>query len=107
MFDRRRYNLIHSEHTVEIGRGEKSTFRVGIAQIGLSQHGDILHEFYEKKDSGLFGLKQDKVQPLLLKVEGMIELALMAGPTAGLDGCDQSCLTMPRLQPGMRLNGHA
>ena len=72
---RRRYNLIHSEHTVEIGRGEKSTFRVGIAQIGLSQHGDILHEFYEKKDSGLFGLKQDKVQPLLLKVEGMIELA--------------------------------
>ncbi|MHA2097400.1 MAG: tetratricopeptide repeat protein [Candidatus Kariarchaeaceae archaeon] len=53
---------------------EKSKFRVGIAQIGLSKSGDILNENYEEKSSGLFQLRKDKVEDIRYKVKEMIEI---------------------------------
>ena len=54
-------------------------FRVGIAQIGLSQTGDILSDFYTEKSAGLFQLREDKVEAVGSKVKEMIEIAHTKG----------------------------
>ncbi|TFH06054.1 MAG: hypothetical protein E4H14_11555 [Candidatus Thorarchaeota archaeon] len=47
-----KYELVHHDLLKESEKSEKSTFRVGIAQIGLSQTGDILNDMYEEKGEG-------------------------------------------------------
>jgi predicted amidohydrolase len=54
---------------------EKSKYRVAIAQIGISQSGDILNEYYEEKSQGLFIIKKDKVEDIRSKINEMVEIA--------------------------------
>ncbi|MHA2496623.1 MAG: tetratricopeptide repeat protein [Candidatus Hodarchaeales archaeon] len=72
---KKKYKLEHLNLLKNSSKVEKSSFRVAIAQIGLSQTGDILHEFYEEKIPGFFGLRKDKVKTVESKVKEMIEIA--------------------------------
>ncbi|MFX0183639.1 MAG: tetratricopeptide repeat protein [Candidatus Hodarchaeota archaeon] len=67
-------NLIKDTHEIE-----KDKFRVAIAQIGLSQTGDILKEFYKETTAGFFRLHKDKVEAVRSKVRKMIEIAQTNG----------------------------
>ncbi len=53
----------------------KNQYRVGIAQIGLSQTDDILHEFYEEQAPGLFSIRQDKINLVRTTLRKMVKLA--------------------------------
>jgi predicted amidohydrolase len=48
---------------------------VGIAQIGVSQKGDILHEFYEPQGHDLFRLREDIVKGVRETVREMVTQA--------------------------------
>ncbi|MFX0114739.1 MAG: tetratricopeptide repeat protein [Candidatus Hodarchaeota archaeon] len=72
---KKKYQLEYLDLLKDSPKIEKSNFRVAIAQIGVSQAGDILHEFYEEKTAGLFGLRKDKVETIELKVKEMINIA--------------------------------
>ncbi|MFX1559837.1 MAG: carbon-nitrogen hydrolase family protein, partial [Promethearchaeota archaeon] len=74
-----KYRLIHKDLLKETGRSEKGKFRVGIAQMGLSESGDILNELYEEKAEGLVGLREKSVEPTRTKLRDMIEKAYTEG----------------------------
>ncbi len=76
---RRKYRLEHLDFLSDSGKTERSTFRVGIAQIGLSQNGDILNELYEEKSEGLFKLRNDRVEGVRKKAREMMEAAHAEG----------------------------
>ena len=70
-----KYRLIYKDALEEHPRTLKNECRVAIAQIGVSQSGDILGEFYEEKGKGLFGLRLDKVEAVKRNVRSLIEKA--------------------------------
>lgn len=76
---RAKYKLIHKDFLTETGKTEKGKFRVGIAQIGLSNEGDILTEMYEEKAEGLIGLREDSVELTREKLRDMVEKAHAEG----------------------------
>ena len=70
-----KYNLVHLNLLEGTDKAEKSRFRVGIAQIGLSKDGDILSEQYEEKREGLIGLKEEEVTQTREKIRDFVERA--------------------------------
>ena len=74
-----KYRLIHQDLLKDTEKSEISKFRVGIAQIGLSDGGDILNELYEEKDEGLIGLREDAVELTRTKLREMVERAHSEG----------------------------
>ncbi|MHA2182100.1 MAG: carbon-nitrogen hydrolase family protein, partial [Promethearchaeota archaeon] len=70
-----KYKLIYKDLLKDTSKVEQREFRVGIAQIGVSNNGDIIEEFYKETTSGLLGLQEDKVEPLMNKVESLVEEA--------------------------------
>ena len=72
---KQKYKLIYKDLLKKYPKIQKREFRVGIAQIGVSSSGDLMKEFYEEKDSGLLGLREEKVELILDKVRNMIESA--------------------------------
>ncbi|MHA2304897.1 MAG: tetratricopeptide repeat protein [Candidatus Hodarchaeales archaeon] len=72
---KRKYKIRHLNLLKESSKTEKTSFRVAIAQIGLSKSGDILNEFYNEKINGLFILKKEQVETVRTKVKEMIENA--------------------------------
>jgi predicted amidohydrolase len=48
---------------------------VGIAQIGVSQSGDIVNEYYIEKSDGLLILKEEHVESVRKKMKEMIDVA--------------------------------
>jgi len=72
---KKKYQIIYSDLIKKYPSVQRREFRVGIAQIGLSNTGDILNEFYEMKTSGLLGLREDKVELVRANVKKMIETA--------------------------------
>ncbi len=72
---RRRYSLVHVDLLKDASKAEKSRFRVGIAQIGLSHGGEILQELYTEQSPGLFRLREDMVEPVRSKLKEMVERA--------------------------------
>jgi predicted amidohydrolase len=72
---KKKYQIVYRDLLTEFPRIPKSKCRVALAQIGVSRSGDVVHEFYEEKAAGLFGLRQDKVELVRLKVKNMIEIA--------------------------------
>jgi tetratricopeptide (TPR) repeat protein len=72
---KRKYQLKHINLIENTSKVEKPSFRVGVAQIGVSQTGDLLNEFYDEKISGLFLLKKEKVEAVKTKLSEMLELA--------------------------------
>jgi tetratricopeptide (TPR) repeat protein/predicted amidohydrolase len=69
----------------------KTTFRVGIAQIGLSESGDILHEYYQEEAPGLFKIRKEKiaaVQSTLTRMVGKAadqDVKILAFPELSID----------------------
>ncbi len=76
---KKKYQIIYRDLFKEYPRTQKREFRVGIAQIGISETGDILSEFYEMKTSGLLSLREDKVEIIRTIVKNMIEKAHKEG----------------------------
>jgi predicted amidohydrolase len=74
-----KYMLVHRDLLAGTDKSEKSKFRVGVAQMGLSKSGDILNELYEEKGDGLIGLKAESVESTRTKLEGMVEKAHSEG----------------------------
>ncbi|MFQ5820466.1 MAG: hypothetical protein ACE5I5_10805 [Candidatus Heimdallarchaeota archaeon] len=72
---KKKYELVYLDLLKDSPKIEKNKFRVAIAQIGLSQTGDILSEFYEEESVGLLRLRKDKVEIIESKVKEMIENA--------------------------------
>jgi len=70
-----KYKLIHKDMLEGTEKSEKSKFRVGIAQMGLSEEGDILNELYEEKVDGLIGLREESVELTRAKTKNMVEKA--------------------------------
>lgn len=70
-----KYKLVYLDLLKDAPKIVKNQFRVGIAQIGLSQTGDILHEFYKEKAPGLFGIRKDKVTTIQTALKNMVEQA--------------------------------
>ncbi|TFF99752.1 MAG: hypothetical protein EU542_08725, partial [Promethearchaeota archaeon] len=56
-----KYEIIHKNLLEEIPKNQRTKFRIGIAQIGLSKSGDIVDEFFEKNPSGLLRIKKDVI----------------------------------------------
>ncbi len=71
----KKYELIYKDLLKEYPETQKKECKVGIAQIGISNIGDIISEFFEVKSSGLLGLKQNKINEIQSKVKEMIENA--------------------------------
>jgi predicted amidohydrolase len=67
---KKKYELVYRDLLKEYPRIERRECRVAIAQTG-----GILGEFYEEKATGLFGLREDKVEAVRSKVKNMIETA--------------------------------
>ncbi len=72
---KRKYELVYRDLSKQYPKVQKSEFRVGIAQIGVSTTGDILNEFYEMRTSGLLGLREDKVEIVRSNIKKMVENA--------------------------------
>lgn len=76
---RSKYNLVHLNLLEGTDKAEKSKFRVGIAQIGLSKGGDILNEQYEEKTNGLIGLKKETITQTRGKIRDFVGRANLDG----------------------------
>jgi tetratricopeptide (TPR) repeat protein len=76
---KRKYSLKYSDLLKRIEAVEKSKFRVGIAQIGLSQSGDIVGEYYEEIGKGLLVIQKDKIDEVKAKVKKAIDDAYEKG----------------------------
>ncbi len=71
---KKKYELVYRDLLKEYPRIEKRECRVAIAQTG-----GILSGFYEEKATGLFGLREEKVEAIGFKVKNMIEIAHAKG----------------------------
>ncbi|MFX1587010.1 MAG: tetratricopeptide repeat protein [Promethearchaeota archaeon] len=71
----KKYNIFYKDLLKEYPKIQCEKCRIGIAQIGLSETGDILNEFFELKASGLLGLKENKVERIRSTFKNMIEEA--------------------------------
>ncbi len=71
----KKYKLVHLDRLTEFQKIEKSRFRIGIAQIGLSKAGDIVHEIYTELAPGLFGFREEAVDTIRNKIKNMVEAA--------------------------------
>jgi tetratricopeptide (TPR) repeat protein/predicted amidohydrolase len=76
---RRKYKLEYLDLLRDSQKTERREFRVGIAQMGLSQAGDIVQEFYVEQAPGLFGLRENKVETVSSGIKNMVEVANSAG----------------------------
>jgi len=72
---KKKYNLIYKDLLRQYPKIQKRVFRVGIAQIGVSSKGDFISEYYEEKNSGLLGLREDKLELVIEKVKNIIKNA--------------------------------
>ena len=73
--EKKKYKLIYKDLLKEYPKIQRREVRVAIAQIGISETGDLIEEFYEEKSSGLLGLREEKITSVLNKVKNMIENA--------------------------------
>ncbi|MFX1440342.1 MAG: tetratricopeptide repeat protein [Promethearchaeota archaeon] len=74
-----KYRLAYSDLLEGEEAVEKTQFRVGIAQIGLSQNGDLLGEYYEEFGKGLLVIQKDRIDEVRAKVEKAIDEANKTG----------------------------
>lgn len=70
-----KYELIYQDVITEQSTKLKAKFRVGISQIGVSNSGNLLNEFYEEIHPDLFGLQTEKIGFYRSKIKKMVELA--------------------------------
>jgi predicted amidohydrolase/tetratricopeptide (TPR) repeat protein len=77
--DRKRYQLVYRDLFKEHPTIQKGKCRVGVAQIGVSETGDIMKELFDMKSSGLLNIKEKKIEEIRSKVRTMIEKANKEG----------------------------
>jgi predicted amidohydrolase len=70
-----KYNLIYKDLLKQFPKIQQNKCRIGISQIGLSKSGDLLKEFFEIKESGLLGIKENLIDSLRSTYKQMIEKA--------------------------------
>ncbi|UCG00907.1 MAG: tetratricopeptide repeat protein [Candidatus Heimdallarchaeota archaeon] len=75
----KKFELIYKDLLQADPKIPKRQCRVGVAQIGVSQSGDILSDFYYEKSSGFFRLKEEKVHTVLVTVKTLVEAASSNG----------------------------
>ena len=73
--DRKKYQLVYRDLFKEYPKVQKRECRVGIAQTGVSESGNIMKELFEMKSSGLLTVKENKIEEIRSKVKNMIEKA--------------------------------
>ncbi|MFX1279689.1 MAG: nitrilase-related carbon-nitrogen hydrolase [Promethearchaeota archaeon] len=71
----RKYTLIYNDLLKKYPKIQRRECRIGVAQIGLSKSGDIMKEYFDIKESGLLGIKEDVLNSLKLTYKQMIEKA--------------------------------
>ena len=75
----KKYEIEYKDLLKEYPKSPRNQCRVGITQIGISNSGDIMNEFYDEKPKGLLTLKEEKVNLIDSKIKEMIEKAHQAG----------------------------
>ncbi|MHA2225665.1 MAG: carbon-nitrogen hydrolase family protein [Candidatus Hodarchaeales archaeon] len=75
----KKYQLIHKDFIQKFQKRQRRQFKVAIAQIGVSETGEFLSEFYNRKASGLIGLKQNKFEFMRARINQMLETARTNG----------------------------
>ncbi|MHA2425095.1 MAG: tetratricopeptide repeat protein [Candidatus Thorarchaeota archaeon] len=70
-----KYTLEYLDLLKESTKSEIPKFRVGIVQMGLSDSGDIVNEYYEELGTGLLGIKSEKINTVQTKLRSMVERA--------------------------------
>jgi len=73
--ERKKYQLVYRDLFKEYPKVQKRECRVGIAQIGVSNTGDIMKELFVTKSSGLLNIRENKIEEIRSKVKNMIEKA--------------------------------
>ncbi len=73
--ERKKYELIYKDLVKEYTKVQRRECRVGIAQIGVSESGDIMDELYEMSPSGLLKIKENRIEKTISQVKVMIEKA--------------------------------
>ena len=76
---KKKYKIVHLDLLQEKQKIERSAFRIGIAQIGLSESGELLHEFYSEYSPGLFGCREDKINLVRSKLKNIVKEAFHQG----------------------------
>jgi tetratricopeptide (TPR) repeat protein len=71
----KKYELIYKDVLKDLSQISKNTCRIGVSQIGLSIDNDLISDFYEETQVGLFGLKNEKLDLIRNKVKQMVEKA--------------------------------
>jgi hypothetical protein len=74
-----KYQLVHLDFLDKSQKIERNQFRLGLAQIGLSETGNILQELYEETGPGLFKLREDKLEIVKTTVEKIVHQAASDG----------------------------
>ncbi|MFW9943234.1 MAG: hypothetical protein ACFFFT_19520, partial [Candidatus Thorarchaeota archaeon] len=77
--ERKKYQLVYRDLFEEYPKVQKRECKVGIAQIGVSETGNIIKELFDKKASGLLRTREDKIEEIRSKVKNMIEKAYNEG----------------------------
>ncbi|MFX1360676.1 MAG: nitrilase-related carbon-nitrogen hydrolase [Promethearchaeota archaeon] len=75
----KKYKIEYRDLLKDYPKSPRNQCRVGVAQIGISNSGAIMNEFYDEKPKGLLTLKEEKVNDVDSKVKEMIEKAHQAG----------------------------
>ncbi|MFX1522564.1 MAG: carbon-nitrogen hydrolase family protein [Promethearchaeota archaeon] len=70
-----KYEIEYKDILKDHSKSPKNQCRVGIAQIGKSNSGDIMTEFFEEKPKGLLTIKQNIIEDIESNVYKMIEKA--------------------------------
>jgi len=74
----KKFEIEYKDLLIDHPKSPRNQCRVGIAQIGISNSGDIMNEFYEEKPKGLLTLREDKINQIETKAKEMIERAHQA-----------------------------
>jgi predicted amidohydrolase len=73
------FELVYKDIFQAHARNQKQECRVGIAQIGVSQSGDIVSDLFEEKTPGLINTKKDKVDIIRKSINDILQRAFSKG----------------------------
>ncbi|UCE10789.1 MAG: tetratricopeptide repeat protein [Candidatus Thorarchaeota archaeon] len=71
----RRFSVVHKDLLKKEQKTPGEMCRVGIAQIGMSESGRFLEEFYSESTPGIFNLQEDKVELIKNRVIDLVKEA--------------------------------
>jgi predicted amidohydrolase len=69
----KKYMIDYIDLLKEYPETQKNIYKVGIAQIGISETGDIMNDYFEMGASGLLRLKQSKINQIQTNLKRIFE----------------------------------